>query len=141
MWIHGARTDGPRTLYPPTPEQFDELIAFLAADEPEQLPCPLPILGTPQNRPRWDPYRVFAEFHIFRDRHERRIREPDVWEHFMYAAPHASKVPLDWPELDDQLLVEQQWWTGVPANPEDVTAALARLRQVTPTSPCWSRRW
>ena len=138
MWIHSAQVKGPRTLYPPTPKQFDELVALLVADGDKRPHCPLPIHGTPENRPRWDAYRAFAEFHIFRDRYERKLREPQLFE-FSWGRPHVPKIPTDWPELDDEFLLEQELWTGVPTDPKDVTAALERLRRVTPTSPCWRR--
>ena len=39
MWIHGDLVQGPRTLYPPTTEQFSSLIAFLLAEPDHQPVC------------------------------------------------------------------------------------------------------
>ncbi|KAF5236523.1 hypothetical protein FAUST_6508 [Fusarium austroamericanum] len=73
MWIHSDLIKGPKTLYPPTRKQFDTLVKFLTMPM-ESLPeCPIPILGTPSNVPRWDPYDAFTYHHIFRDRFERKL--------------------------------------------------------------------
>lgn len=106
MWIHGARLRGPRTLYPPTPDQFDSLINFLLSDPKEGATCPLPIHGTNENRPRWHPYDALAKYHIFRDK---------------YIVRNTEYIRRE----------------GGIVTDEEIAAASARLKEVTPSSPCW----
>ncbi|CEF84039.1 hypothetical protein FGSG_07840 [Fusarium graminearum PH-1] len=73
MWIHSDLIKGPKTLYPPTRKQFDALVKFLTTPMESHPERPLPILGTPSNLPRRDPYDAFAYHHIFRDRFERKL--------------------------------------------------------------------
>ncbi|KAK7425893.1 hypothetical protein QQZ08_007607 [Neonectria magnoliae] len=133
MWIYGSDMFDPKTLYPPTEQQFDALVDFLLAG-PDKAACPLPIHGTPFNRPRWDPDDALARFHIFRDKWERKIPA---------APPRHGCVrnSKDWPELDDRNLVQiqlanKQW--GGPVDEEALAAAEKRLMLVTPSSPCWN---
>ena len=140
MWIHGALERGPDTLYPPTPTQFDELISFLLADGDELPPCPLPIHGTDQNRPRWHASRAFLEFHIFRDKYERKIWQPPPDEEQL--PRRVVTTPMDWPEIGDQFFLIEQTrlsYDGHPFDEEGVRAAQKRMSEVTPTSPCWQR--
>ena len=135
MWIHGALANGPNTLYPPTPEQFSALVDFLLAEEDPKPPCPLPIHGTPQNRPRWDPNLALGDFHIFRDKYERKVWRPGPRNRVIHFV-------RDWPELkDEDFLVEQSriGWTGAAIDMDAYEAAKERLKQVTPSSPCWIR--
>lgn len=136
VWIHGARIRGPRTLYPPTKSQFDALISFLLSSPDEKIDCPLPIHGTPLNRPRWDSYEAFTRFHIFRDRYERKppsIRPPR-------GCTYGSG--RDWPEVNDEMFLLEQSRArhyGHPVDEEAVAAARERMEQVTPSSPYWRR--
>lgn len=135
MWIHGARRKGPKTLYPPTEEQFDALVAFLLAepDHHATVPCPLPIHGTKLNRPRWDPDEAFAEHHIFRDRYERDVSPTRP------ARPCVIK-DVDWPEYEDHwflFMQSQARYQGEVVDEEAVAAAQERLRNITPSSPLW----
>ncbi|KAJ3524581.1 hypothetical protein NM208_g12004 [Fusarium decemcellulare] len=133
MWIHGADVRGPRTLYPPTQEQFDSLVGFLLSGPDEDVPCPLPIQGTEDNRPRWSPYHALAKYHIFRDKYERKLPpEPPK--------RGCTIVNADWPELRDEYIVVHKDFirsTGGQLTDEEIDAARARLREVTPSSPCW----
>ncbi|KAM0541869.1 hypothetical protein ACHAPJ_013059 [Fusarium lateritium] len=134
MWLHGFRMGGPTTLYPPTPTQFDSLVNFLLSSPSEDIPCPLPIPGTNDNRPRWHPYHALAQYHIFRDKYERKLppEPPQEIGHRVY--------PIDWPELGDEWLIQNQNWIrseGHELSEADVAAAQARLKEVTPSSPCW----
>ncbi|KAH7125827.1 hypothetical protein EDB81DRAFT_698246 [Dactylonectria macrodidyma] len=137
MWIHGALLEGPRTLYPPTKQQFESLIRFLLADT-ESLkltPCPLPIYGTSDNRPRWRAYEAFADYHIFRDRYERKLplKRP---------GRPVRLMNVDWPELEDDWYLFEQYqasWQGQPLDQESVTAAHERLKNITPSSPLWDK--
>ncbi|KAK7431843.1 hypothetical protein QQZ08_001461 [Neonectria magnoliae] len=138
VWIHGASVDGPRTLYPPTAEQFNSLVAFLLADTDSRgkTPLPLPIHGTAQNRPRWRAYEAFVDNHIFRDRYERKMpaQRPEP------TPPHRI-TGVDWPELEDDWYVLGQFqagWQGLPVDEEGVLAAQERLRNITPSSPLWA---
>ncbi|KAF5002015.1 hypothetical protein FDECE_10757 [Fusarium decemcellulare] len=136
MWMDGARLRGPHTLYPPTPEQFDSLVRFLLSGPDEDVPCPLPIYGTRDNIPRWHPYHALAEYHIFRDKYERKLPpEPPK--------RGCTIVNADWPELRDEYIVVHQDFirsTGGQLSDEEIDAARARLKEVTPSSPCW-RPW
>ncbi|KPM43812.1 hypothetical protein AK830_g2786 [Neonectria ditissima] len=133
MWIYGSDVFDPKTLYPPTQQQFNALVNFLLAG-PDEAACPLPIHGTRSNRPRWDPDDAIARYHIFRDKWERKIPEsPERRD--------CVRNSKDWPELDDRNLVQiqltnKQW--GAPVDEEALAAAEERLMQVTPSSPCWN---
>ncbi|KAF4468892.1 hypothetical protein FALBO_4208 [Fusarium albosuccineum] len=135
MWMDGARWKGPHTLYPPTPDQFDSLVRFLLSGPDEDVPCPLPIHGTRDNIPRWHPYHALAEYHIFRDKYERKLpSEPPK--------RGCTLVNADWPELRDKWIIENQDYirsSGGVLTDEDLAAAQARLEKVTPSSPCWIR--
>ncbi|KAH8734487.1 hypothetical protein BGZ61DRAFT_584469 [Ilyonectria robusta] len=135
MWIHGSKYRGPKTLYPPMPEQFDALISFLLAKPDDEVPCPLPIFGTRMNRPRWDAYDAITRFHIFRDKYERKVPT---------TRPQPGRVQdgADWPEILDEHIVmtamrHRRW--GRPVDEEELAAAQARLKEVTPSSPCWTQ--
>ncbi|KAF7548536.1 hypothetical protein G7Z17_g6998 [Cylindrodendrum hubeiense] len=113
MWIHGSNSD------------LDH-----------EVQCPLPIHGTPMNRPRWDADDAMTRFHIFRDKYERKvpINPPP---------PRCVRSSNDWPELDDYHIVglaigSRQW--GQPVDEEAVAAAEARLKDITPSSPLWKPR-
>lgn len=116
------------------PEQFDALVHFLLADSGDKIQCPLPIHGTPMNRPRWDAYDAIARFHIFRDKYERRVptKRPDRG----CRGPGGS----DWPEIVDQhtvmLAIGYRQW-GEPVDEDAVAAAEAGLKNITPSSPLW----
>ncbi|KAF7563701.1 hypothetical protein G7046_g391 [Stylonectria norvegica] len=119
MWIHGARYPGPKTLYPPTKDQYASLVKFLLSDPDEDVPCPLPIHGTPYNRPRWSADDAFQRFHIFRDRYERRIPIPNP-----RFQPRIT--PIDWPEIGDEMTLVragQAQYSGEPVDEEEVAAA------------------
>ncbi|KAG8350465.1 hypothetical protein FVEN_g11422 [Fusarium venenatum] len=91
------------------------LISFLLSDPEETTTCPLPIHGTNESRPRWHPYDALAKYHVFRDKYERRLSlEPPKRECML--------VNAHWPELTDEYII---------------AAASARLKEVTPLSPCW----
>ncbi|KAH7137015.1 hypothetical protein B0J13DRAFT_640739 [Dactylonectria estremocensis] len=130
MWTHSALLEGPRTLYPPTQQQFESLIPFLLADTNSwnSAPCLLPICATRKNRPRWRPYKAFADYHIFRDRYERKLplRRP---------GRPARLLNVDWPELEDDRYLFEQYqtrWQGQPLDEESVAAAHERLKSNHP---------
>lgn len=135
MWIHGARRKGPKTLYPPTEEQFKALVAFLLADSDhlEATPCPLPIHGTKINRPRWGADEAFAEHHIFRDRYERQVS--------VIRPPRPCVIKdVDWPEHEDHwflFMQSQARYQGEEVDEEAIAAAQERLKNITPSSPLW----
>ncbi|KAF4951552.1 hypothetical protein FSARC_12883 [Fusarium sarcochroum] len=134
MWIHGDLVKGPKTLYPPSKEQFDALLNFFTSPKSEDSSYPFPIHGTRTNRPRWHPYHAFAHHHIFRDRFERKLpsRPPQ---------PGCVESGVDWPELEDQQILMLANFTtsqGDSYNSEDeVAAAKERIRNITPSSPLW----
>lgn len=136
MWIHSDIINGPMTLYPPTREQFDSLLRFLLA-EPDTDPkpeLPLPIHGTPQNRPRWHPHHAFADYHIFRDRYERIVApNPPAFGCVILAK--------DWPEMQDRSTIMLEGDTDMDGRiivtDEQVAAAKANIGNITPSSPLW----
>ncbi|KAH7245732.1 hypothetical protein BKA59DRAFT_476168 [Fusarium tricinctum] len=130
LWIHGDLVRGPETLYPPTKEQFDVLIAFLTTPVQEDKICPFPIHGTRINRPRWHPYHAFAYHHIFRDRYERKL------------PPHPPQVGcvgegIDWPELNDRRILLLGGFSDSGVGEDEYAAAEERIRNITPSSPLW----
>ncbi|SCO81409.1 uncharacterized protein FRV6_05622 [Fusarium oxysporum] len=134
IWIHGDLIRGPRTLYPPTKEQFDALIKFLTTPLGEGLTCPFPIHGASVNRPRWHPYHAFAYYHIFRDRYERKI-PPNP--------PQSGCVEdgMDWLELDDRRILLLGGFSNPQGEPyvsdDEYAAATERIKNITPSSPLW----
>lgn len=134
--MHSDLSRGPRTLYPPTTEQFDSLINFLLA-EPSQTPnCPLPIIASMANRPRWNAYHAFAYQHIFRDRYERRVPSRPPGERCVRSAN-------DWPELHDQNIITFGLSKNLDRNgermvsDEQVAVAEKSLWNITSSSPLW----
>jgi hypothetical protein len=134
MWIHGDLVKGPQTLYPPTEEQFDDLVKFLTSVPNEDSRCPFPIHGTRVNRPRWDAYDAFAYHHIFRDKYERKLPSKPP-------RPGCVRSGVDWPELEDQrILMLANFMTpegGSYSNEEEVAAAKKGIRNITRSSPLW----
>ncbi|KAF4443139.1 hypothetical protein F53441_11538 [Fusarium austroafricanum] len=134
MWIHGDLGRGPRTLYPPTKEQFDAIVKFLTSSPDKNPECPFPIHGTDSNRPRWHPYHAFAYYHIFRDRYERKL-PPDPPQ------PGCVRDGRDWPELKDRhilMLGELLNPQGEPyVSDDEYAAAEERIDNITPSSPLW----
>ncbi|KAF5694160.1 hypothetical protein FDENT_1465 [Fusarium denticulatum] len=134
MWIHGDLIRGPRTLYPPTKEQFDALIKFLTIPFGESPACPFPIHGSSVNRPRWHRYHALACYHIFRDKYERRL-SPNPPQ------PGCVEDGMDWPELDDRRLLLLGGFINPRGEPyvsdDEYAAAIERIKNITPSSPLW----
>lgn len=136
MWLQGTLIQGPKTLYPPTPAQFDALVNFLLSQQGDPTQCPFPIHATKDNVPRWDPSEAFSYFHIFRDRYERRIVEAQWGPH------HFKQSARNWPEIGDEIFIINQNISrekGKAVDEAEVAAARKRLSEVTPTSPCWRK--
>ncbi|KAL2754229.1 hypothetical protein ACRALDRAFT_1063132 [Sodiomyces alcalophilus JCM 7366] len=159
VFIHACRRGSPKTIFPPTQEQYDQLMKLLLGDDDDgddggvdnenhddkasdggrsrvpslpRRPCPLPILPTSQNRWRWHAWDAFARFHIFRDRYERRVGETKPRE--------GNRRAVDWPEIQDQLFVAAAMgdrMDGRPVDEEEVAAARKRMKMITPSSPLW----
>jgi hypothetical protein len=136
LFLHPAGRSGPRTIFPPTPEQYDALITFLLAPS-TGTECPLPIPATSANRWRYDPWDCMTRFNIFRDCFERNqgtgLDEP----------VRNSSSAVDWPELDDVDMVvglQKDAQAGGTLDQAAMAAALGRLKQITPSSPIW-RDW
>lgn len=133
VYLHGGSRRAPRTLFPPTTEQFEKLMVFLLGDrdgsaEPE---VPLPIRATSENRWRWAPWDA-AQHHIFRDKYERFIGPTKP--------PTSYRSSFDWPEVTDDLyLVDamHEHSEGKVVDKDEIRAALERLKQITPSSPIW----
>ncbi|KAI0018851.1 hypothetical protein F4780DRAFT_499312 [Xylariomycetidae sp. FL0641] len=134
VWLHPNSRDAPATLFTPTETQYRAIVKFLLHTESEHDACPLPILATDENRPRYDPYDAFAYCHIFRNRYERKLCPPEK------RRPRHKIRDLDWPEVADRWIVDSQWMTlarGEPINEAEIAAAKERMRNITPSSPCW----
>ncbi|KAF4958324.1 hypothetical protein FGADI_2490 [Fusarium gaditjirri] len=136
IYFHGCRRKGPRTIYPPTDQQFEQMIHFLL-DEGEThdiaSPHPFPILATSQNPWRWDPWEAMAHYNIYRDRFERKI------------SPSKGKPcvlnSIDWPEVKDDLYLINAMHDrleGKPVDEDEIAAAKEGLTKITPSSPLWS---
>ena len=82
----------------------------------------------------WHPCHAVAQYHIFRDKYGGKLppEPPQEVGHRVY--------PIDWPELGGEWLIQNQNWIrseGHELSEADVAAAQARLKEVTPSSPCW----
>ncbi|KAF5725081.1 hypothetical protein FMUND_175 [Fusarium mundagurra] len=132
LYFHGCRRKGPRTIYPPTDQQFEQVIQFLL-DESESHDNPFPVLATPQNRWRWDPWDAMAHYNIYRDRFERKI------------SPSKGKPcvlnSIDWPEIKDDLYLINAMFErleGKSVDEDEIAAAKEGITKITPSSPLWS---
>ncbi|KAK3378347.1 hypothetical protein B0H63DRAFT_495915 [Podospora didyma] len=118
-------------------EQFGALIEFLTGTQDLQKPYPIPIHATNRNRWRYDPNDAITRFNIFRDRYERKPR---------HRLPHQRNPvvnsAMNWPELEDRMWLVWQQYDHLRDNPPpeqaDIDAAHERLKQITPSSPCWA---
>ncbi|KAI6758791.1 hypothetical protein HG530_011031 [Fusarium avenaceum] len=133
MWIHGDLAKGPKTLYPPTEEQFDDLAKFLTSSPNKDSTYPFPMPGKSVNRPRWDAHDALAHQHIFCDKHERILPSKP---------PRRGCVEssVDWPELEDQRILMSAHMTTPEGEPyynseEEIAAARKRIRNITSSSP------
>ncbi|KAF5671327.1 hypothetical protein FDENT_10967 [Fusarium denticulatum] len=132
LYFHGCRRKGPRTIYPPTDQQFEQMIQFLL-NESESHDNPFPVLATPQNRWRWDPWDAMAHHNIYRDRFERKI------------SPSKGKPcvlnSIDWPEIKDDLYLinaMHERLEGKSVDEDAIAAAKEGVTKITPSSPLWS---
>ncbi|KAL4731608.1 hypothetical protein ACLX1H_000583 [Fusarium chlamydosporum] len=134
LYLHAGRRAGPYTLFPPTTEQFQKLTNFLLEDRtsPDEPDCPLPLRATSENRWRWSAWDAIAQYHIFRDKYERR---------FSPTKPRPNwRSSTDWPEIADDLFLVNamhEHREGKIVDKEKIRAALENLKKVTPSSPCW----
>jgi hypothetical protein len=137
LFLHPGRFRGPRTIYPPTPKQYDAFINFLLGAQPpiDGSNCPIPIYATLENRWRYHPWDSMTRFNIFRDRHERKPPSGPK--------PRRCVVDgVDWPEIIDEhriMLLHYEALGGRPLDQAAVDRALEGLKQITPSSPCWGR--
>ncbi|RBQ70338.1 hypothetical protein FVER14953_08852 [Fusarium verticillioides] len=132
LYFHGCRRKGPRTIYPPTDRQFEQMIQFLL-DDSESHDNPFPVLATPQNRWRWDPWDAMAHYNIYRDKFERKV------------SPSKGKPcvlnSIDWPEINDDLYLinaMHERLEGKSVDEEEIAAAKEGITKITPSSPLWS---
>ncbi|EFY99097.1 hypothetical protein X797_002579 [Metarhizium robertsii] len=113
---------------------FDNVISFLLAGEGHVRPCPFPIRGTPDNRPRFDPYHAMKYFKIYRNRYE-RLLPLILWRRHIFSS-------TDYPELDDRRrLMYHLYEVGsgeAERDDELVRYYEERLRLISPSSPIWS---
>ncbi|KPM42506.1 hypothetical protein AK830_g4045 [Neonectria ditissima] len=134
IYLHGGLLKGPYSLFPPTTEQLDKVTEYLLGEKDSlvEMECPFPIRATKQNRWRWFHWDA-AHNHIFRDKYERYISptRPTV----------SYRSTMDWPEIADELYLADalhENLEGKPVDKDEVRAAMERLREITPSSPCWS---
>lgn len=115
MFLHGSLLGGRNTIYAPTASQFNDLITFLGdVDEQAAMSkCPLPVNDGFLDRFRWDPWEAMARFHVFRDRHERRI-SPTRHPRFRY-----MKNARHWPEAMDMVYLGRQVGDEAAGRPVD----------------------
>lgn len=146
--LHSCYRFGPRTIYPPTDEQFVNLHHFLHGTVPEGLgedeewipEHAIPILPTYHNRWRVDPCHSMTQFQIYRD----------PWERTEPRGPRAPFGPvdrqayIDWPEHIDHQIVQKmvETWEGnlegmTPEAREIMNTAYNGCTQITPSSPLW----
>ncbi|KAI0521166.1 hypothetical protein F5B22DRAFT_597948 [Xylaria bambusicola] len=133
IWIDPANLPGPRTMYPPTADQLDKLIQFLLSSSCATVECPLPIMASKLNRPRYYRYHATKYFHIFRDKYDSRLPE---W----FVRPGGCVIyPIDFPEVEDEniIMLQVMWADGTPPDEDVIAAARERLKVITPSSPCW----
>ncbi|RKK99357.1 hypothetical protein BFJ68_g13233 [Fusarium oxysporum] len=136
IYFHGCRRKGPRTIYPPTDQQFEQMIHFLLDDSDSHDTAsshPFPILATSQNRWRWDPWEAMAHYNIYRDRFERKISSSK-------GRPCVLNS-IDWPEVKDDLYLINAMHDrleGKPVDEDEIAAAKEGLTKITPSSPLWS---
>ncbi|KAK3942857.1 hypothetical protein QBC46DRAFT_457253 [Diplogelasinospora grovesii] len=133
LWIHTGKRS-PRTLFPPTPDQFQRFVDFLQSEKSGSgtaSSCPLPIRPTKHNRPRWFHYHASKYFHIFRDKYDSRHPEFFLW-------PERPSI-TDFPEMADHA-----WWTvhqlevamgEVQLDEAAVAAAMESMKNITISSP------
>ncbi|KAK3942858.1 hypothetical protein QBC46DRAFT_255539 [Diplogelasinospora grovesii] len=142
VWVHpSSQIRCPRTLFPPTAEQFSSLVAFLlseqtakegTAEQTTGTECPLPIRASSLNGPRFLRYHATKYFHIFRDKYDSRLPE---W----YAEFNCSSSSLDFPEIEDELALLRGEDDDGPLDETKRAARIAGLRNITPSSPLWCR--
>lgn len=72
-----------------------------------------------------------ATYHIFRDRHERKLPPPHL-----YQRKHNVKAK-DWPELVDVQILRREAMGGEPVDEAEMSAAKERMKQITPSSRYW----
>lgn len=134
--MHPGEHNGPKTIFAPTPTQYDGLVAFVSGPPPSvrlyDTPfCPLPIHPRSDNCWRFHPAEAMGRFNIFRDRHERIPTQPHE---------KGQETALDWPELYAESVIADAWSSaeeGLPMDRMRVEEALERLQRITPSSPLW----
>ncbi|RYC91895.1 hypothetical protein BFJ63_vAg5338 [Fusarium oxysporum f. sp. narcissi] len=136
IYFHGCRRKGPRTIYTPIDQQFEQMIQFLL-DESESHDTasahPFPVLATSQNRWRWDPWEAMAHYNIYRDRFERKISSSK--------GKLCVLNSIDWPEVKDDLYLINAMLDqlgGKPVDEDKIASAKEGLTKITPSSPLWS---
>ncbi|UNI24005.1 hypothetical protein JDV02_009786 [Purpureocillium takamizusanense] len=144
LLIHGDIRDGPSTIFPPTPTQWDALVAFMswdsAADVGDEPPpaCPLPLRATRDNVPRYTPYFAMKYQHIFRDRFA--ICLPP-----RYDPPNTRHLTeVDYPSRDDYFWVLQRLmerWNGAAIDEDEMRRREEVLRACQPGNPFSFTPW
>lgn len=149
LLIHGNLRTRPHTIYPPTAEQWDALVAFLSWDataapmhnNDAPPPCPLPLHATRDNLPRYTPYFAMKYQHIFRDRFAFRL--PARYEP---PAGRCVQGPTDvsYPECEDWvwiILSMGQQAGGEAIDEEEMERRKNVLRACQPGNPYSYAPW
>lgn len=103
VWLHPFRPEPTMRICELTEEQLSNLLYFLTAESPgdgELLPSPLPILVNRKNRSRVDPQIALPEYHIYRDRWERKILFKDIEDYELLEGRTCTMDADDYPELE-----------------------------------------
>ena len=110
-------------------------------DQQNPITCPLPIRPGFYNRFRWDAWEAITQFHIFRDKYERRTpkKQPSYHPH-----RHPKHSSLEYPEITDLFgLIHDtcRETEGEEVDRQEMEARKRRLMQITPSSPQWDKSW
>ncbi|KAK3360753.1 hypothetical protein B0T25DRAFT_588984 [Lasiosphaeria hispida] len=138
VFLHSCYVNGPATIHPPTPRQYDALISFLVTPANPDISCPLPIHATSENRWRWDPFDAITKYHIFRDRYERKPPRSSIKDGCVHRASN-------WPETGDEMIYTLKQYRAAQGEESFDQAERERLEEnmnkITPSSPLWRGKW
>lgn len=131
MYFHESLDLGPTTIYPLTPDQFQNLIAFLLSNTSDTA-CPIPMHATKLNRPRYSSYHAMKYFKISRNRYERRLP--------LEYRTGCTSSSIDYPEIEDQFWILDHLskvGMGKPTDEAEYEVVKERLKKISPSSPHW----
>lgn len=134
VFLHSCYVNGPATIYPPTPQQYDALINFLVGPVDRDTSCPLPIRATSENRWRWDPFDSMTKYNIFKDQYERKPPRLSLKD-------GCIRRPADWPETGDEMVYALKQYRAAegeePFDQVEKERLEENMKKITPSSPLW----